>query len=180
MTILNGGNGIVTELVAKWIASTGVKPNAFFIPVTVEEVTENFTPNSAVSYLDVLRKHFPFSLQSGVLLCHLAWEYANAWNNNSDKLEYLATSIEYLNLFEKSDFALKHGICCIIWNKILRKYVQMSMKLLNSVGKATDESKSQTKFTDIMVKPTNNVNYFNFDSKILFISFTDSRFHSSL
>lgn len=161
MTILNGGNGVVTELVAKWIASTGVKPNAFFVPINVEEVTENFTPNSAVSYLDVLRKHFPFSLQSGVLLCHLAWEYANSWNNNSDRLEYLATSIEYLNLFEKPDFALKHGICCIIWNKILRKYLQLSMKLLSNVGKVTEETKSHPKFTDIMVIATNDKNYFN-------------------
>lgn len=152
MTIFSGGNGIVSELVTKWIVSTGVKPSAFFkTPNEEEELTEDYTPNSAVSYLDLLRKHFPFSLRPGVLLCHLAMEYANAWNNNTEKYEYLATSIEYLTLFEKSDFALKHGIGCIIWNNILRKYIQLSIKLLNNVGRSVDESKLSSAFNDSMV-----------------------------
>lgn len=151
MTIFSGGNGIVSELVAKWIASTGVKPSAFFTRPNEEELTEDYTPNSAVSYLDLLRKHFPYSLRPGVLLCHLAMEYAHAWSNNTEKFEYLSTSIEYLTLFEKSDFALKHGIGCIIWNNILRKYIQMSIKLINSVGRTADDSKSHTTFNDSMV-----------------------------
>lgn len=151
MTIFNGGNGIVSELVAKWIASTGVKPSAFFTVPNEEEITEEYTPNSMVSYLELLRKHFPFSLRPGVLLCHLAWEYAQAWSNNVQKFEFLAISVEYLKLFEKSDFALKHGICCIIWNNILRKYIQTSIKLLNNIGRSVDESKSYAAFNDLMV-----------------------------
>lgn len=159
MTIFSGGNGIVSELVAKWIASTGVKPSVLFAtPIEgaqegeeEEELTEEYTPNSAVSYLDLLRKHFPFSLRPGALLCHLAMEYANAWGNNTQKFEYLSTSVEYLSLFEKSDFALKHGIACIIWNNVLRKYIQMSVKLINSVGRSVDDSKLPSVFNDSMV-----------------------------
>lgn len=152
MTIFSGGNGVVSEMVAKWIASTRVKPSEFFKAPSEgeEELTEDYTPNSAVSYLDLLRKHFPFSLRSGVLLCHLAMEYANAWANNPEKFEYLSTSIEYLTLFEKSDFALKHGIGCIIWNNVLRKYIQISIKLMNNVGRSVDESKLPS-FNDSMV-----------------------------
>lgn len=155
MRILSGGNGIVSELVAKWIASTGLSPSAFFCVAQGEEVTENFVPNSSVSYVELLRKHFPFSLRSGVLLCHLVQEYAFAWSKNVEKMEYLATSIEYLELFDKSDFALKHGICCIIWNSILRKYIQSSVKLVNNIGKSLDESKAHSAFTDLMVRYTN-------------------------
>ncbi|XP_031628669.1 rab3 GTPase-activating protein regulatory subunit [Contarinia nasturtii] len=151
MTIFSGGNGIVSELVAKWIASTGVKASALFTPVNEEELTEQYTPHSAVTYFDLLRKHFPFSLRPGALFVHLAWEYANAWNNNTEKFEYLKTSLEYLNLFEKPDFALKHGICCIIWNNILRKYIQTSMKLLNNIGRNSEESKSLSTFNDTMI-----------------------------
>lgn len=152
MTIFNGGNGIVSELVAKWITSTGVKPSAFFTITNEEEVTEDYThSNAAVSYLELLRKHFPFSLRPGVLLCHLAWEYAHAWSNNTEMFEYLTISLEYLDLFEKSDYALKHGTCCIIWNNILRKYIQTSMKLLNNIGRSTDESHSHSAFNDTMV-----------------------------
>lgn len=154
MTIFNGGNGIVSELVSKWIASTGVDAASFFgakeEEEDEEEVTENFVPNSSISYIELLRKHFPFSLRSGVLLCHLVWEYANAWSNNIDRMEYLATSIEYLNFFEKADFALKHGICCIIWNSFFRKYIQASVKIVNHIGKSMDESRSSS-FTDLLV-----------------------------
>lgn len=154
MSILNGGNGIVTTLVAKWIASTGLKPNVFFTATEGEEVTENFLPNSSVSYVELLRKHFPFSLRSGVLLCQLAWEYASAWNKNVEKMELLATSIEYLDLFDESEFALKHGICCIIWNTFFRKHIQTSVKLVNQIGKSSlplDNSKHSSAFMDSMV-----------------------------
>lgn len=152
MTIFNGGNGIVSGLVAKWIASTGLKPSGFFTVTNEEEVTEEYThTNVAISYLELLRKHFPFSLRPGVLLCHLAWEYAHAWSNNTEMFEYLTTSLEYLDLFEKSDYALKHGTCCIIWNNILRKYIQTSMKLLNNIGRSTDESHPHSAFNDTMV-----------------------------
>lgn len=154
ISILNGGNGIVSKLVAKWIASTGLKPNAFFTATEGEEVTENFLPNSSVSYVELLRKHFPFSLRSGVLLCQLAWEYASAWNKNVEKMELLATSIEYLDLIDESDFALKHGICCIIWNTIFRKHIQTSVKLVNQIGKSSsslDDPKNSPAFMDSMV-----------------------------
>lgn len=154
MTIFSGGNGIVSELVAKWIASSGIKPSAFFTAPSEEgEITEEYTPNSPVSYLDLLRKHFPFSLRPGVLLCHLALEYANAWSNNTEKFEYLSTSIEYLTLFDKSEFSLKHGICCIIWNNILRKYIQTSIKLLSNLGRSVDDTKIHS-FNDSMVRLT--------------------------
>lgn len=159
MAILKGGTGIVSELVAKWIASTGLEPNAFFTTPDGEEVTEHFLPNSSVSYVELLRKHFPFSLRSGVLLCHLVWEYASAWNKNVEKMELLATSIEYLGFFDESDFALKHGICCIIWNSFFRKYIQMSVKLVNQIGKSMsssklsslDDSENSSAFTESMV-----------------------------
>lgn len=151
MTIFNGGTGIVSDLVAKWIGSTAVMPSTFFTAPNEEELTEDYTPHTAISYLELLRKHFPFSLRSGVLLCHLAMEYAEAWNKNNEKFEYLSMSIEYISLFDKSDFALKHGICCIIWNNILRKYIQTSFKLINSIGRSIDDSKSPSTFNETMV-----------------------------
>lgn len=152
MTIFNGGTGVVSDMVAKWIASTGLKPSVFFLTPNEEEATEEYSPNSAIAYLELLRKHFPFSLRPGVLLCHLAWEYAHAWSNNTDKFEYISISLEYLSFFDKADFALKHGICCIIWNNILRKYIQLSMKIINNSGRTEDTK--QLAFNNTMVRTT--------------------------
>lgn len=168
MTILHGGNGIVSDLVAKWIASTGIKPSTLFQPAEQEEATEHFTPNPATSYLDLLRSHFPFSLQSGILLCHLTWEYANAWSKNLTKFEYLRASVEYLSLFDKEDFALKHSICCHIWNVLLNRYIKISMKLLNSSGKGLEDLREQTNFTDVLVGFSIRIIHFEFNYHLAF------------
>lgn len=154
-TILNGGNGIVSDLVAKWIAASDMKPSSLFTTETGQEATEQYSPNSSMAYLEVLRKHFPYSLKSANLLCHLAWEYANAWNKDVRELKYLEIALEYIQLFDKNDFAIKHGVCAIIWNEILRKFVKIAIKIVNQIGNPNDESKPHETFTDIMVSKQN-------------------------
>lgn len=150
--ILNGGNGIVSELVAKWIAASDLKPSQLITPESELEATEEYSPNSPEIYLDLLRKHFPFSLKTSILLCHLSWEYVYAWSCDVRNFKYLDAALEYLNLFESSDNAIKHGICCIIWNEVLRKYMKISIKLVNQIGNPGDETKPHEAFTDVMVR----------------------------
>lgn len=146
--ILNSGKGIISDLVAKWLASTGINPAEFF--KSIEDVTaEADTLSPPEMYIRSLRKHFPFSLTSGVLLTHLSWEFMSAWNENVQELELFTVALECLETFEVGDFAIHHGISCRIWNQFVRQAYVRSMKILNRIEDA--KANSAHGFTDIMV-----------------------------
>lgn len=153
INIVNAGKGIVSELVAKWVASTRLHPAVFFR--NEQEATEECNWTSIAEYLNLLREHFPFSLRSGLMLCHLTWEYMNAFTEEVNHLEYFSAALECLSLFKESDLAIKHGICCIIWNQCIRKLNLAAIRLINSAGQSPDDTKSSIPygFTDIMVLP---------------------------
>lgn len=148
VTILNGGKGIISDLVAKWLASTGISPAVFF--KSIEDVTaEAATLLPPELYIRSLRKHFPFSLTSGVLLAHLTWEFMSAWHENVKELELFAVALECLESFDEADFAIHHGISCKIWNQFVRQAYVRSMKVVNRI----EDAKSNTVhgFTDIEI-----------------------------
>lgn len=146
--LLCGGKGIISDLVAKWLASTGISPATFF--KSIEDcVAENVTLSSPELYIRSLRKHFPFSLTSGVLLAHLTWEFMSAWNENVQELELFAVALECLETFDEADYSIHHGIACKIWNQFVRQAYVRSIKVVNRM----DDAKSSTAhgFTDVMV-----------------------------
>lgn len=133
ISILEGGKGIISEMVAKWIASTPIPVVAFF------EASDVLTP--AVCF-KTLQKHFPFSLNEDVLLAHVAWEYACAWNEDIQRLEYFSMLLQCLGAFREPESILLHGACCRIWNRFVRKAINTVIKVLNQAddGKTTDFS----------------------------------------
>lgn len=146
VSILNGGKDIITELVAKWLASSAMDPAKFFKSI------DNVSPEEealASPELYLLRKHFPFSLVSGALLAHLSWEFMSAWNENVQELDLFTVTLECLDTFAEADFAIHHGIGCKIWNHFVRQAYIRSMKMVNRVddGRAS----SAHGFTDVMV-----------------------------
>lgn len=127
--IVNGGHGIVSEMMAKWIASLGVAPAILL--ENIDGVDLNADDAWFVNYLNTLRRHFPFSTQSGRLLCYLAWDYMSVWSKNMTELSYLRAALEYLDTIKEADFALKHGLCCMIWNAHLKIPLEATKKLIN-------------------------------------------------
>lgn len=180
VTILNGGKGILSELVAKWIASTGISPEKFF--ANGDGTIDDNGTNTFVHYLSLLRKHFPFSLRSGVLLAYMIREYMHTWSENIESLEYFNAALDCLETFKQSDYAIKHGVICIIWNQYVRQTVHTTIKLINRVGHETkaNTSYSQHEFSDALV----HFNQFDFSTKETFINyvflFSDSRIHNLL
>lgn len=147
-TILNGGKGIISDLVAKWLASTGITPTIFFKPVE-DGTTEALELSPPQLYIGSLRKHFPFSLTDGVLLAHLTWEFMSAWNENVQELELFTVALECLETFEEADLAIHHGIACKIWNQFIRQAYVRSMKVVNRIEDSKPNSAHG--FTDVMV-----------------------------
>uniref|UniRef100_A0A8D8G6J4 Rab3 GTPase-activating protein regulatory subunit n=1 Tax=Culex pipiens TaxID=7175 RepID=A0A8D8G6J4_CULPI len=173
--ILKGGQGIVAEMVAKWIAASGIDPEKLVIEVP-EEAVENeqageYQPEmsdrkerkrlqlikedllqtseyggSSESELDpvlynlnILRRHFPFSLDSGTILCHLAWEYICDWSKNMSNISCLSAGLACLKAIPRLQYSMKHGLCCMIWNAHLKIPLEATKKLVNKVGRLPKE-----------------------------------------
>ncbi|XP_065095056.1 rab3 GTPase-activating protein non-catalytic subunit isoform X2 [Ochlerotatus camptorhynchus] len=173
--ILKGGQGIVAEIVAKWIGASGIDPEKLVIEVP-EEAVENEQAGiqepaatvkkerkrlellkqnlietseyggSSDSELDpvlynlnILRRHFPFSLDSGTLLSHLAWEYICDWSKNMPNIDCLSAGLACLKAIPRLQYSMKHGLCCMIWNAHLKIPLEATKKLVNKVGRLPKE-----------------------------------------
>uniref|UniRef100_A0A182K6M7 Rab3-GAP regulatory subunit N-terminal domain-containing protein n=1 Tax=Anopheles christyi TaxID=43041 RepID=A0A182K6M7_9DIPT len=184
--ILTGGKGIVSELVAKWVVSTGIDPPMLVIEVPPEATEIDSKPDEAspgksdpekssrrernrrlamlkanllltseygpskdgeepeeldpVLYnLNILRLHFPFSLDSGQLLAQLAWEYIGAWSRNMANVACLQAGLASLKAIPRLHYSVKHGLCCMIWNAHLKIPLEATKKLVNKVGRLPKE-----------------------------------------
>ncbi|XP_058058516.1 rab3 GTPase-activating protein non-catalytic subunit [Anopheles bellator] len=183
--ILVGGKGIVSELTAKWVASTGIEPDALVIEVSPEATESDpkpvpnetkepekverrernrqlalikanllqaseYGPNSdtadeqeeldPVLYnLNILRLHFPFSLDSGQLLAQLTWEYIGSWSRGMANIASLKAGLASLKAIPRLQYSIKHGLCCMIWNAHLKIPLEATKKLVNKVGRLPKE-----------------------------------------
>lgn len=148
--IVSSGKGIVSELVAKWILSLGINPVILLETEASEsrdagnetdandEVPGTENP-SFLHYLNILRDHFPFSLQSGIVIIHMTWEYMCAWSKNMQQLDYFKAALSCLAAIKPADYAIKHGICCMIWNAHLKIPLEATRKLVNKTGRLPKE-----------------------------------------
>ncbi|EZA61233.1 Rab3 GTPase-activating protein non-catalytic subunit [Ooceraea biroi] len=178
--ILSKGKGSVSELVAKWLSTTGIDParlidttdvefdqlqlsvdslqlaealdeaTAVQVPqqerekllsLSVEIGDEAKASTTAEAYiLDkmiLLKRHFPYSLTSSVLLANLCWEFAMSWNKDITQLESLAAALAVLRQIPMKH--MRHGVCCLMWTLHIKKRMETAAKLMNKLGKLPKE-----------------------------------------
>lgn len=154
-SIVSGGKGIVSEITAKWLISLGMKPTVLLEPEQTETVSAD-EPMDVTEPTDVpvpdkfeqifsthwtlLREHFPFSLQSGVILIHMTWEYLCHWSKDMSNLSRFEAALECLDAIRPCDYSLKNGICCMIWYAHLTIPLKATMKLIDKCGRLPKEA----------------------------------------
>lgn len=163
--ILQKGKGAVSELIAQWLSSEGIDPEFIIVnelsclPIEPEvedstasrpesvEITSLPTPallqknlnvNQPVFYhLNVLKKQFPYSLDSSAILANMCWEYALAWQKDIQNLSYLEGMLKCLQYINNSH--IKQGLYNMVWTTHLRQTFESTCKLVNKVGKVPKE-----------------------------------------
>ncbi|XP_076636420.1 rab3 GTPase activating protein isoform X2 [Colletes latitarsis] len=180
-SVLSRGKGSVSEIVAKWIASTGIDPSQLVDATDIEfnqtqltndslEITNFLDEASNVSddsqqdsikfstiynefknesegntvaskcileRIRLLKRHFPYSLTSSVLLANLCWEFAMSWNKDISQLNSLEAALSILRQIPMKH--MRHGVCCLLWSVHIKKRMEAVAKLMNKLGKLPKE-----------------------------------------
>ncbi|XP_032515034.2 rab3 GTPase-activating protein non-catalytic subunit [Danaus plexippus] len=155
--IYTRGKGSVTELIAKWLCSMGIPPEA----VVANELMETFDSTSTelsgsvedesffvfmennryhvdenpqiFKWLSLLRRQFPLSTAANYLTANMCWEYAMEWQKHMSKTEVLEAVVHCLENI--TDLYLRLGLFSIIWSTYIRHIFEASCRLVNKVGK---------------------------------------------
>lgn len=136
--ILNDGKGIISELVASWLIAVNLPMDLIFKSST----DENLQPEekNVIKKLEILREHFPYSLNASVILCYVIWDLlSKKWSKNLAEIHFLKRGIEYLALFDEKNYHLKHGLCVLLWNANFKIPLKATQKLINKIGKLPKE-----------------------------------------
>ncbi|XP_070571342.1 rab3 GTPase-activating protein non-catalytic subunit-like [Ptychodera flava] len=137
--MLHGGRGIVSEIIAKWVAKYGIPPSMLAdSSPSVQEVYEDTInkeeKDRIYGSLSALRMRFPSSLEPDVLYSHSTWQYIVMWNKTPEVSQYLQQALFHLSFIKNT--VLQHGICYMMWHTFLVKKVSAAAYLMEKVGKA--------------------------------------------
>ncbi|KAH0534432.1 rab3 GTPase-activating protein non-catalytic subunit isoform X1 [Cotesia glomerata] len=165
--VISRGQGAISEIVAKWLSASGVDPSELIDNTDVEfnprvssepqdseegkkdeqdsdlqvsETAPKADANSLGEILDkmaMLKRHFPYSLTSSVLLANLTWQYVMFWSKDVTRLDVLEAALTVLRQIPMK--SMRQGVCCLLWNIHLKKRMEAAGKLINKLGKLPKE-----------------------------------------
>ncbi|XP_059049592.1 rab3 GTPase-activating protein non-catalytic subunit-like [Achroia grisella] len=156
--IYTRGKGSVTELIAKWLCSMGVPPEAIIVNELIDKQTslnrDRVEPDADSSpiypflennrklvddnprifkWLSLLCRQFPLSTSTNYIIANMSWEYAMAWQKNMQN----TNALKAINscLMNISDFHLRLGLMSIIWSTYIKHIFEVTCRLVNKVGR---------------------------------------------
>ncbi|CAH0702462.1 unnamed protein product [Spodoptera exigua] len=156
--IYTRGKGSVTELIAKWLCSMGVLPEAIitnellekYAGVDLETAFDSSDDDHDYLYIEnhrmyvddnpkifkwlsLLRQQFPLSTSSNYIIANMCWEYSIAWQKSMQNCELLNTVNHCLKSI--SDLHIRLGLYSIIWFTYIKHVFEASCRLVNKVGR---------------------------------------------
>lgn len=175
--ILEKGKGSVSELVARWLTLCGVNPENLVInDLLLKKPQDNNSNTSSdddddelpeqdimphkieevefeqvFEHLNLLKSQFPYSLEAGIILTNMCWEYALAWQKNIEDLGLLEACIKCLTHITNPH--IREGLSNLVWNTHLKIIFESACKLINKVGRLPKERlcKQDTGLSDYQV-----------------------------
>ncbi|KAJ8045799.1 Rab3 GTPase-activating protein non-catalytic subunit [Holothuria leucospilota] len=147
--VLEGGRGIFSEMVAKWVSSHTIPPGFLtssceghhLVTPAKKQKTDAESDKETEDEISNVRENFhslcqrlPYSLEHDVLQAHSAWEYVVHWNKNAEVTYYLQHAVEHLRVIQNP--LVQHGACSMLWHTFLVKRVSAAAFLMDKVGKA--------------------------------------------
>lgn len=184
--IYTRGKGSVTELIAKWLCSMGVPPEAIVVNELIDKQTLNsdtvepdddsnpiypFLENNRkfvddnpriFKWLSLLCRQFPLSTSANYIIANMSWEYAMAWQKNMQNTNALkAVNSCLVNI---SDLHLRLGLMSIIWSTYIKHIFEITCRLVNKVGRLP---KDPLCLQDIGFGNTNLLNFLEITTEYL-------------
>lgn len=170
--ILHKGRGSVSELVAQWLATSGIDPAYVAVNAlceneienqnesnsqTVEKVVEvpknlNINLNQPIfEHLNILKKQFPYSLEASAILANMSWEYALNWQKDIKNFGNFEAALKCLQHIP--NVHIKQGLYNLVWSTHIREIFESTCKLINKVGKVPKEilCRQDTGLTDLQI-----------------------------
>lgn len=155
--ILEKGKGSISELVSQWLTTGGVSTEDI---LTHEKIYEESDEDGGhlseerppiFMHLSILKRQFPHSLNSSMLLANMCWEYALAWQKDIQDILLLESSVQCLKSI--SNLNIKQGLFNLVWNTHLKILFESACKLINKVGKLPKERlcKQDTGLSDYQI-----------------------------
>lgn len=163
--VLEKGRGSISELVAKWVTISGIKPenivlNDILLRKKLDKDQEidnhsdsddddlperDIMPHQVVEieseeileHLNLLKKQFPYSLEASALLSNMCWEYALTWQKDIQDLPNLEACITCLTQIPNCH--IREGLFNLVWNTHLKILFDSTCKLVNKVGRLPKE-----------------------------------------
>lgn len=154
--IYSRGKGSVTELIAKWLCSMGVLPEAIVANELIDKYFDNdtdtnddddgsvqlFLENSRdyvngnqtlFKWLSLLRRQFPLSTMADYVIANMCWEYAMNWQKSMKANDNLNAVLHCLK--HVYNLHIRYGLYSIIWSTYIKHMFENACRLVNKVGK---------------------------------------------
>lgn len=134
-SLLSGGQGIITELVAAWACDVGLTPDdlerlsKLKLP---EEGSNHLVDDYQLQFVRV-RRRFARSFELDSLLVNCASEQLVRWDRDRDQIDRLDKASAFLSAV--SSTIVKNGVGCIIWKTFLQKRFEALVLLMEKMGK---------------------------------------------
>lgn len=167
-SLLNSGQGAVTELVAKWAVTASIGPDLLTVysgrdeestPLfqfggseNLDKERKDYSFNLLKGLLSQVRRRYPRSLEPDLVLINCAWEHLVQWNTDRDAVQHLMGTMQCLSRVNSA--TLCNGVGCMMWKTFIMKKFEALAKLMEKVGKPPKERlcRKELKMSDIYIE----------------------------